>query len=164
MNSDLTDSILQGSIVEDSSFSEAIMLRTNFSGSKLKGRLFSAPDFLAAKAKDANFSKCNIYGVTMLDADFENADFSKSNIEIMDIQSANLQNAKFIDSSLNAVNFGHADLTNADFTQATFVDYVRLTDANLEGAIFDYVTLINNPRIDLTETIYEGKSLPIKKR
>jgi uncharacterized protein YjbI with pentapeptide repeats len=60
------------------------------------------------------------------------------------------------------MNFGSADLTNADFTKATIVEHLLLKGANLNGAIFDYVTLFQNPEIDLKDTIYEGKSLPIK--
>jgi uncharacterized protein YjbI with pentapeptide repeats len=95
-------------------------------------------------------------------ADLENADFSNSKIEIMDAQSANLRNAKFNNTILYAVNLGHADLVQADFTNAVFADYVRLTDAKLESARFVNVSLNKNPEVDLKDTIYEGKGLPIE--
>jgi uncharacterized protein YjbI with pentapeptide repeats len=123
--------------------------------------LFSEPNFRGVVAKGVNFSHCRIYGMSMMGkADLENADFSKSSIELLDIQSANLKNAKFYDTSLKSVNFGHADLTNADFTNGAFADFVRLTDAKLEGTKFTNVNFYDNPEVDLKDTIYEGKSLP----
>jgi uncharacterized protein YjbI with pentapeptide repeats len=79
---------------------------------------------------------------------------------LLDFQRANLKNAKFIDTSLKGVNFGHADLRNADFTKSTMVNWVRLNDTKLEGTKFDKVLLLQDPKIDLKDTIYEGKSLP----
>jgi uncharacterized protein YjbI with pentapeptide repeats len=162
IGSDLTDTKMQGDILESSHFGDCILLRTDFSGSTLKGRLWSNPNFRGAKAKNVNFSHCRFDFVSMLHADLENADFSKSNIELLDAQSANLRNARFIDSSLNGLNLASSDLTNADFTKATFVQHIILQRAILEGTVFDYVTLFQNPEIDLKDTIYEGKSLPIK--
>ena len=162
IGSNLTDSVIQGKIVESCHFGDCILTRANFSGSIFKGQLFSEPDFGDVDAKDANFSHCNIYGFSALgkDTDFENADFSHSAIELVDFQGANLKNAKFNDVSLKSINFGHTNLENADFSRSAFGDFVRLTDTKLKGAVFNDVALVNDPEVDLKDTIYEGKTLP----
>jgi hypothetical protein len=47
-----------------------------------------------------------------------------------------------------------------DFTRSTFDKWVKLNDTKLEGTKFDGVILLRDPKIDLTDTIYEGKTLP----
>jgi uncharacterized protein YjbI with pentapeptide repeats len=161
IDSDLTDSIIHGEIIESSHFGACTLTRANFSETKFKGRLFSSPNFREANAKHANFSHCRMSGVSILGgADFEGADFSYSSLELLDFQEANLKKAKFFDTSLKSVNLGYSDLCDADFTKATFVDFVRLNDARLEGTKFNQVLLLRNPEIDLENTIYQGKSLP----
>lgn len=73
--SDLTDSIIQGDILEDCSFGKSILIRTDFSGSTFKGRLWSNPTFINAEAPEINFSNCKMYFVGMGKANLENAIF-----------------------------------------------------------------------------------------
>ena len=164
IGSDLTDSVVQGDILESSAFAKCILTRTDFSGTKFKGRLWSQPSFLRAKAKNANFSKCKMYFVDMSKADLENADFSHSNIELIDAQSANLKGVNFTHSNLNGLNLGHTDLTNADFSDSIIVDSFILRDTILTGTKFNNMTLFQNPEIILNDTIYEGKGLPLEGR
>jgi uncharacterized protein YjbI with pentapeptide repeats len=160
MDSDLAESIIHGKIIESSHFSGCILVKANFSETSFKGRLWSEPTFLAAKAKGANFKHCRMYGVDLSHADLENADFTDSSLNLVEISNGNLKNTNFSKCYITSLNVCKADLENTNFTDAIFVGFFQGNNAKFNNTIFTGAKGAFE-KITLKNTIYEKTGLPI---
>jgi uncharacterized protein YjbI with pentapeptide repeats len=160
MDSDLTDSRLQGEIMESSHFGAATLIRTDFSGTSFKGRLWSEPSFLGANATDSNFSKCRIYGVDFSHANLENANFFDTSLELVEISNGNLKNTNFTKCYISTFNICSANLENTNFSDAIFTDSFIASRAKFQNTIFTNAKG-NINKLKLTDTIYEKTGLPL---
>jgi hypothetical protein len=76
-------------------------------------------------AKAQNFSKADLTGSIMIDANLEQANFREANLENVDFSRSNLKGVNFLNANLSGADFENSNLTGAD-----------LRGANLKGTQF----------------------------
>lgn len=152
----LSGAILRGiEFPENFSFSECILVKSEFSNAYLRDAEFHAAllteaKFSGAALTEADFSDATIEKAEFLDTDLRRTKFARSNLNNSRLHRANLRYAKLPDATLKGVEFlsayikwakfPDADLRRADFSEAV-LDQTSFQFADLCNAIFEYASL-----------------------
>lgn len=146
---DLTNANFMHSTLENTTFSSARIIRTNFHLAKnLSFARLDNTILVNAKVRDLAVSKkavnksylgCNLKGINLSDADLSYADFSEANISEATLEGAILEGANLTKVQAIGTSFQHATLT-ATCLESWNID----STTQLEGVICDYVYLLNN--------------------
>jgi uncharacterized protein YjbI with pentapeptide repeats len=123
---DLTDAKLTGVSLEGATFAGA-----KLQGMKLTGVSFRGAPLASAMGGDVFFRSCT--GCDLSRAILHDMDFSRIQMIGSNLRDANLRGTKFTASRLTGADLRSSDATNADFSGAHLVG-VDLRGANLSGA------------------------------
>ena len=159
----LREARLQGADLAYADLRETVISHADFKGASLQGVKFhediNSVDFAGASLRKANFENATLYGTTFLTkADLQEANFRGAIMAEARLKGANLHKANFEGADLNGTNFRdaimvdanfkNANLERADFTgndnllQSSFAG-ANLQRAQLSGADFRGVILVN---------------------
>jgi uncharacterized protein YjbI with pentapeptide repeats len=142
----LTDANLAYSLLTNTNFSLANLMRTNLYGveqlnqSKLDQTILSHPLvrnlLVTHDGNSQNYLGCNLSGAYLVGANLSNADFTGANLT-----NANLSDARLTNSNLTRVLAIGSDLKGATLTGACIADWSIDLITNLESIICDYIYL-----------------------
>jgi uncharacterized protein YjbI with pentapeptide repeats len=102
-----------------------------------------------ANLSDSNLSSVNLSHANLSGANLSRSNLSSANLSHANLSGANLSGTNLSDSNLSSANLGHADLSStnlssSNLSSANFLDSVKLTQKQLDSAIFNENTKLPN--------------------
>lgn len=148
-NANLTDADLTSATLKSTDFRNATLTRTNLHQTKKLDRARVGNTILMdAKVRDLvvthqgakqSYIGCNLKGANLIGADLNDSDLTEADISGANLQQAWLERANLTKTQALNTNFHEAHLTGACL-EAWNID----STTQLNGAICDYVYLLNN--------------------
>jgi uncharacterized protein YjbI with pentapeptide repeats len=148
-NADLTEADFTSATLKSTDFRNATLTRTNFHQTqKLDQARVGDTILVDTKVRDLlvthrgakqSFIGCNLRGANLIGADLNDADFTEANLTGANLQGAWLEQANLTKTQVLNTNFNQAHLTGACL-EAWNID----STTQLDGAICEYVYLLNN--------------------
>ncbi|MBD2318570.1 pentapeptide repeat-containing protein [Phormidium tenue] len=143
-NSDCSHADISFANCNNTTFSGAILFKTNFTSANLSGAYLNDTKCNRANFYLTNLTRANLEGTTL---DF--ADLSFSSLICTNFNGSKINKAKFIGADLRGANLQmcqalEADFTEADFTGACIQDWKINSDTKFDRVKCDFIYLQTN--------------------